>query len=280
MSEAMSDDDTGLSITLPARPENVAVVRHAVAGLAEQLGMEEPGVGDLKTVVTEACMNVVVHAYEDASGPLKVEAFPEDGELTVVVRDFGGGIRPRPEVERPSLRIGLTLIAALSSSFEISGGLNRGTRITMRLPLSIEAIEEKSPGARPETAASGATELKIGGRELIAPVLGRVVGALAARHRIAVDRLSDAYLVTDALAAKAPDAFSDGHACFSVANGEGGIDLRVGPVPVGAGEGLREGLAVPAVGGSLESLTDEMRVERGERGEYLLVRFAAFEDRP
>ena len=64
----MDEDRTGLTITIPARSENVAVVRHAVAGLAERLGMEEPGVGDLKTVVTEACMNVVVHAYEDEPG--------------------------------------------------------------------------------------------------------------------------------------------------------------------------------------------------------------------
>jgi serine/threonine-protein kinase RsbW len=276
----MSDDHTGLSITIPARPENVAVVRHAIAGLAEQLGMQEPGIGDLKTVVTEACMNVVVHAYDDGTGPLEVEAFPEGKDLTVVVRDFGGGIRPRPDVDRPSLRIGLTLIAALSSSFEISGGLDLGTKITMRLPLGAngggKAPTEDGDGERIVTAA----DLKIAGRELIAPVLARIVGALAARHRIAVDRLSDAYLVTDALAAGAPAAFPNGQSCFSVADDEGGIDLRVGPVLPGAGEGLREGLSVPASGGSLESLADEMRVESGEGGEYLLVHFAAFEEQP
>ncbi len=276
----MSDDHTGLSITIPARSENVAVVRHAVAGLAEQLGMEEPGIGDLKTVVTEACMNVVVHAYEDGTGPLEVEAFPEGKDLTVVVRDFGGGIRPRPDVDRPSLRIGLTLIAALSSSFEFSGGLDRGTKITMRLPLGGDG-GDKAPAEDGDGGDVTATaDLKIGGRELIAPVLGRIVGALAARHRIAVDRISDAYLLTDALAAGAPAAFPDGQTCFSVADDEEGIDLRVGPVSPGMGEALREGLSVPAIGGSLESLADETRVEEGERGEYLLVRFAAFEEQP
>ena len=55
---------------LPAKAENVAVVRHALAGLAEEIGMDEPGIADLKTVVTEACMNVVVHAYEGEPGPL------------------------------------------------------------------------------------------------------------------------------------------------------------------------------------------------------------------
>jgi serine/threonine-protein kinase RsbW len=273
----MSEIQTGLSITLPAAPENVAVVRHAVAGLAEQLGMEEPGIGDLKTVVTEACMNVVVHAYDGEVGPLEVEAVVEGADLSVTVRDFGGGIRPRPDTDRESLRIGLTLIGALSASFEISGGIDRGTRITMRLPLAAGVEGERAVASRPGATVPGATELKIAGRELVAPVLGRVVGALAARHRIAVDRLSDAYLVTDAIAAEAPDAFRDGHACFSVANGAEGIALRVGPVPPGAGEALREGLAVPGVDGSLESLVDETRVEADDEGEYLVVRFAAFE---
>jgi anti-sigma regulatory factor (Ser/Thr protein kinase) len=251
----------------------VAVVRHAVAGLAEQLGMEETGVGDLKTVVTEACMNVVVHAYDDGPGPLQVEAIPEERGLTVVVRDFGAGIRPRPDVDRPSLRIGLTLIAALSSSFEISGGLNRGTAISMHIPFAVNGQAGAEP--RHEIEIADAAKLTIGDPGLIAPVLGRVIGALAARRQITVDRLSDATLLTDALSERAPDAFLDGHFCFSVSDEEGGIDLRVGPVPPGAGKKLREGLSVPEVGGSLEALADEVRVEDGEAGEYLVIRFAA-----
>src|SRR4051794_12066095 len=85
-----TEDRTGLQMTLPARAENVAVVRHALAGLAERIGMDEPGIADLKTVVTEACMNVVVHAYPaDVSGLLEVEAAREQDGLAVVVRDYG-----------------------------------------------------------------------------------------------------------------------------------------------------------------------------------------------
>lgn len=269
----MSDDSIGLLMTLPARAENVAVVRHAVAGLAEQLGMEVVGVGDLKTVVTEACMNVVVHAYDEGPGPLQVEAIPEERGLTVVVRDFGSGIRPRTDVERPSLRLGLTLIAALSSSFEISGGLNRGTEIRMHIPFVTEDRAGAAPKAEFEIA--DATRLTIGDSQLIAPVLGRVVAALAARNQISVDRLSDASLFTDAISETAPDAFSDGHFSFAVSDDEEGIDLRVGPVPPGGSETLREGLSVPEVGGSLEKLADEIRVEKGDGGEYLVVHFAA-----
>ena len=114
-------DSSGLQMSLPAKAENVAVVRHAIAGLAEQIGMDEAAIGDLKTVVTEACMNVAVHAYEGEPGPLSVIAEPDQDGLTVIVRDSGVGIRPRADVEQPSLRLGLSLIAALSSSFSFSG---------------------------------------------------------------------------------------------------------------------------------------------------------------
>jgi serine/threonine-protein kinase RsbW len=132
----MSSDRSTLSITLPAKAENVAIVRHALAGLAEELGMREPAIGDLKTVVTEACMNIVSHAYDNSPGPLHVEALPRWGELTVCVRDFGAGIRPRTDLEGSSLRLGLALIAALSDSFEIRGELGAGTEVRMRLSLS------------------------------------------------------------------------------------------------------------------------------------------------
>lgn len=274
----MSDDRTGLPgllMTLPARPQNVPVVRHAVAGLAEQLGMAEQRIGDLKTVVTEACMNVVAHAYEGEPGPLQVEVTPDDDELTVCVRDFGQGIRPRPDLEHPSLRLGLTLIAALSSSFEISGGLGRGTEIRLRLPLRGRGAGRAAPRAGGAVPLQHTAELMIGREDLVAPVLARVVGALAARHQITVDRLSDAVLFTDAISAQAPHSFSDGHFRFAVADGPDGVDLRVGPLPAGDGERMREGLALPGLEGSLATLADELRVEEGEAGEYLIARFAA-----
>jgi serine/threonine-protein kinase RsbW len=271
----MNGEVPGLQIRLPARPANVAVVRHAVAGLAEQLGMDEPSIGDLKTVVTEACMNVVVHAYGDGGGPLEVEAFSEDEGLTVCVRDFGAGIRPRPDVERPSLRIGLTLIAALSSSFEIAGGLGRGTEVKMHLVLKPGADGGQPAEAPQSVPVTDAAELTIGRPDLAAPVLERVIGALASRHSITVDRLSDAVLLTDAVSARAPEVFGEGGMRFAVVDGDGGIALRIGPMPDGASRQLLDGLAMPQVGGTLEALADEMRIEQDDAGEYVVLRFAA-----
>jgi len=261
-------------MSLPARAENVAVVRHALAGLAERIGMDEPGVADLKTVVTEACMNVVVHAYPgDEPGLLEIEAAREQGGLTVVVRDFGMGIQPRPDIDRPSLRIGLTLIAALSKSFEIKGGIDRGTEIRMHLPLrASEGETEREPG--PASVAEQ-TEMRVGHPDLVAPILSRALGAFAARREVSVDRLSDAMLLSDAISAGAPQGFADGHVSLSIADREEGVELRVGPMQGGAAERLRASLHLPELGGSLEALADEVRVEQDGDGDFLVIGIAA-----
>jgi serine/threonine-protein kinase RsbW len=258
-------------MSLPARAENVAVVRHALAGLAERLGMDEASLADLKTVVTEACMNVVVHAYAGMEpGPLEVEAETDGEGVTVIIRDHGSGIRPRPDIERPSLRIGLTLIAALSSSFEIKGGADKGTEIRMHVPLSARE-EGATNGSTFAVAADDATRIRVGPPEIIGPVLSRALSALAARQDISLDRLSDTMLLSDAISARAPQGFTDGHVALSIAELPKGIELKVGPMTHGGAERLRDSFDLPEVGGSLAALTDELRIEDGDEGEFLVV---------
>jgi serine/threonine-protein kinase RsbW len=262
-------------MVLPAKSENVALIRHALAGLAEEIGMDEPGLADLKTVVTEACMNVVVHAYGGEPGPLGVDAEPDTSGLTVIVRDEGSGIKPQADNDRDSLRLGLSLIAALSRSFSISGGLGRGTEVTMRVPLQGGGTNGSGDPVEMKPFPADRTEMVVDRTELLAPVLARVVGALAARRDLSVDRVSDAVLVTDAIAAAAPSRFADGRVRLGLDERAGGIDLRVGPMEAGAASRIREDLQVPDLGDSLEKLADELTVEESDDGEYLIIRFAA-----
>lgn len=264
-------------MSLPAKAENVAVVRHAIAGLAERIGMDDAAIADLKTVVTEACMNVVVHAYpEGETGLLGIEALPDLDGLTVAVRDFGRGISPRPGVDRPSLRIGLALIAALSSSFEIRGGVERGTEIRMHLPLRSRPIPKGEEAVRPQVPDfPDATQIQIGAAELLGPVLSRALTALAARQEITIDRIADAMLLADAISAAAPRGFPDGTVKLSIADRPEGVELKIGPMESGAADDLRSSLSLPDVGGSLETLADEVRTEADGDGEYLVVGIAA-----
>ena len=111
--------------------------------------------------------------------------------------------------------------------------------------------------------------------ELVGPVLSRALGALAARHEITVDRLADAMLLSDAISAGAPQGFQDGHVSLSIADRSEGVELRVGPMVSGGAKRLRESLELPTVGSSLEALADELRVEEGADGDFLVVGIAA-----
>jgi serine/threonine-protein kinase RsbW len=119
-------------LTMPALPEGVGVVRQALAGMADALDFEASVLADMKMAVTEACTNVVVHAYDTETGMLEVEMLTAAEGLTIVVRDHGSGIQPRPaRSDPPALGLGLPLIAALSDAFELRGSAGRGTEVRM-----------------------------------------------------------------------------------------------------------------------------------------------------
>jgi serine/threonine-protein kinase RsbW len=121
--------DSDIRLTLPARPENVAVVRHVLGALAEALRLPDGVVEDMRLAVTEACTNVVRHAYAD-EGTIHVVVRPNGNALEVVVSDTGRGTGPSPDTNGPGL--GLPLIAALTDSFEIRRRRGSGSRLVMR----------------------------------------------------------------------------------------------------------------------------------------------------
>jgi len=128
-----------LSIRVPAEADQMARVRTEVAEYARGLGMSAVAVDDARTIVTEACGNSIKHAYGDSpDGLLEVSATTEDGELCLVVRDFGTGIGPR-STSLPSLHAGLSIIGALSNSLRLSSCRGGGTELEARLPLSAAA---------------------------------------------------------------------------------------------------------------------------------------------
>ena len=127
-------------LTLPARAEGVAVVRQALAGMADALDLDAAVLADMKMAVSEACTNVVVHAYDGGDGLLEVDMIADDGGLTIRVRDHGSGIQPQVRSrEVPALGLGLPLIAALSDSFELQGGTGQGTEVKMTFAYTRES---------------------------------------------------------------------------------------------------------------------------------------------
>jgi serine/threonine-protein kinase RsbW len=257
-----------VSLRLPARPENVAVVRQALTGLGDAYDLDPELLGDIKTAVTEACNNVVLHAYPETEGLVEVEA-DSDGEHTdVVVRDFGAGIQPRAFTEERTLGLGLPLIATLSSRFEIRGSANVGLEVDMTFSAAdaherrARAGFERGPVDHPFDAPRAAG-LMIQPGPLVASVSSRVTAILAARADFPLDRLADAVLVSDAIAAHASDYISGSDVGLVIEDGDGTLDFRVGPLHEGGGEGLLQQMEVPGLQ-SLQRLVDEVKVERGE----------------
>lgn len=262
-----------LQLALPARAENVIVVRQAIAGIAESAGLEPGRVADLKTVVTEACNNVVVHAYQDESGPMEVEAAIGESELEVTVRDRGEGFQPSAADAGASLGLGLPLVASLSDRFTIRGGSGEGTSLTACFSL-VPAGDRGAGEARGELGE----ELRM----TVAPgppareVLARVLGALAARAEFPVDRLSDTVLLGDAVSEHRVDDFLEGRLAVAISDGDGTLDISVGPLKEGGGERILAAMEIPE-GGSLRALARSAEVRRRDDSEYLVLEVAAAE---
>lgn len=122
-----------LEVALPARAENVGVVRHVLGAIGEALDIEEGSLDDLRLAVSEACANAVVHAYPEGDGLLFVDVDVEDDAIAVAIRDSGVGMAPRPD--SPGLGVGLPLMASLSSSLELVATPEGGTEVRMRFAL-------------------------------------------------------------------------------------------------------------------------------------------------
>jgi anti-sigma regulatory factor (Ser/Thr protein kinase) len=123
-----------LELSLPARAENVAVVRHAIGGLGDVLDVDDQVLSDIKLAVTEACTNVVVHAYPGAEGPMGLRASVLDDHVAIVIHDHGRGIVPR--ADSPGLGLGLPLIATLADSLELGTGEAEETEVRMTFALT------------------------------------------------------------------------------------------------------------------------------------------------
>ena len=124
------------------------------------------------------------------------------------------------------------------------------------------------------TVPEPATTVSIASGPLVGPILRRVVGMLAARADLPLDRLDDAVLVADLIAARAPAHSIDDKINVALDPGDRSLLLRVGPLRQGGGQALIVDAAVPGVGNVIEQLADELTVRPEGENEFLHVRLA------
>src|SRR5438552_1488649 len=100
-----------------------------LGGVAELLQLDPELLDDVKTAVSEACNNVVMHAYEGASGPLSVCLYAQDDGLEVIVRDHGRGIPVLAPSDDRLQGVGIPIMRALAQQTAFRPCEGRGTQV-------------------------------------------------------------------------------------------------------------------------------------------------------
>lgn len=131
-SSAHSETPCDVRLNLTASAEQVVLVRAVVGALARSLGFADERVQDVRLAVTEACTNVVRHAYHGGDpGRLDVAAELTADALAVTVSDHGTGLRPRLDPGPGPGGLGLPLMAALAERLEFGDSEGQGTTVRL-----------------------------------------------------------------------------------------------------------------------------------------------------
>jgi serine/threonine-protein kinase RsbW len=123
-----------VALTIPARPEFIALGRLALTGLARTRALSQEVVADLKLALTEACSNSVRHAYDEGRlGVVQIRYELSPDRFVIEVDDEGSGFDPRT-IERAQEELdegglGIAIIRALTDELEIGSRPEGGSRL-------------------------------------------------------------------------------------------------------------------------------------------------------
>ena len=132
--------DNYIRLELPSRSSNVAVARGVVAAFAAQLVPTLEELGDIKTAVSEAVTNCIVHAYPDRIGIIILQCQIVQDTLEIVVRDRGRGIENLEQARRPLFTtggaersgMGFTIMESFMTELRVQSQPGKGTTVRMK----------------------------------------------------------------------------------------------------------------------------------------------------
>jgi serine/threonine-protein kinase RsbW len=274
---ARTEQIPNVSLSLSSRPENVLILREALAGVAEAIGLDNGALDDIKTAVTEAANNVVLHAYSGQEGPLEVEIYAGADSVEVVVRDHGRGLDQQAEESAEGL--GMVVITALARSVSYLDTPGGGTEVRMSFAVDpvrrLRALSESEGISPPLLTAvdSSATAVAIAPPTLTRTVLPRLLSVFAARAHFSVDRICDAQLLADALVANLErGGEAEQRLALRVTVKPRDLLLHVGPLANGRAQRMLLDSTLVGVGPVIQMLTDQHQVASVKTGEMLSLR--------
>ena len=130
-----------IRLEFPSRSTNEAFARVTVAAFAAQLDPNLEEIGDIKTAVSEAVTNAIVHAYPDRLGKISLQArIFEGGILEVIIRDWGQGIPDVTQARQPLFTtggeersgMGFTIMESFMDQLRVTSREGQGTKVVMR----------------------------------------------------------------------------------------------------------------------------------------------------
>ena len=146
--------DNEMKLEFISKSSNEAFARVAVASFAAQLDPTIEELADIKTAISEAVTNSIIHGYEDKQGLIKIICRLKENKIIIEISDSGKGIEDietakeplyttKPNLERSGM--GFTIMESFMDSMEIESILGLGTKVTM-----VKEIKEKVEGSEQE----------------------------------------------------------------------------------------------------------------------------------
>jgi anti-sigma regulatory factor (Ser/Thr protein kinase) len=251
----------------------------SAAGAA--LGFDSELLADVNTAVTEACNNVILHAYGDGAGPMSVELHVREGGVEARVCDQGEGIR-RTMPDQDGLKVGLALMSAVADRAEFINVPDGGTEVRLSFRPPAGRRITASSGDRRSTDGSSAWQaelhsglngevvLTVSPVALLGPVLGRIGRALAPSAGFSLQRCYDVFLLSDAISAHAERAATSTSISVALGAHDRRLEFALAPLRVGTSAYLEQNGSPPR-GDVLAALSEELAFVTRDGHETLRV---------
>ena len=144
--------DNEMELSFISKSNNEAFARITVAAFAAQLDPTIEELADIKTAISEAVTNCIIHGYEDTEGTVKIKAKLLDNTLEVEITDNGKGIEDIELARKPLYTtkgnlersgMGFTIMESFMDSVEIQSVVGIGTKIVMKKAIKKEIKQEE-----------------------------------------------------------------------------------------------------------------------------------------
>ncbi len=144
--------DNEMKLEFISKSSNEAFARIAVAAFASQLDPTIEELADIKTAVSEAVTNCIIHGYEDSMGIVRVECKLKDNWIEIQISDSGKGIEDIELAKKPLYTtkanlersgMGFTIMESFMDEMKVESIPGMGTKITMKKYITIPEIKEE-----------------------------------------------------------------------------------------------------------------------------------------